>query len=568
MENWIVKDILIIFVLSIPIVLALQKLRLPPMLGFLVCGALIGPHGLGWIVNKQEIDILAEIGVALLLFSVGLEFSFQNIGKMRRYSILSGVFQILLTVLAGLLIAKWLGWSAYRGLYFGCILALSSTAVVMTTLFDHRMVDSIPGRFSTIILILQDLALIPMIILLQWWGTQEVGGTWQSGAFEAGKVLLLILFAIVFTRSLANWVFRIILSSRSREVFIITVISLALGLSWLTQQMGLTFAIGAFLGGVIIGATDYKHQALSEIQPFRYAFNSLFFVSIGMLVDFQFIQDNYLLVLLLVVMIPLLKTLITTIVMSGIGISLRIAVVTGIYLGQIGEFSFLLAYIGNAAGVIEPFFYNLIITTAAIAMLMTPLMMAKAPGLAKEIIKWPLLKRLARSSKERRWQRKAKAMKDHVIICGFGPLGKALGKILKEHNLLYLVLDLNPDTIDQMSSEHDNVFFGDGASEEILYQSGIDRAQLLAITVPDFLNSIAIIEHARRINPDILIITRSKYRNEVEQYYEAGANIVISEELEGGVEMGRYALRELGVRQAEVDDYISKIREFGSADFF
>jgi len=248
MENWILKDILIIFVLSIPLVLALQKLKLPPMVGFLICGALIGPHGLGWITNQQEIDILAEIGVALLLFSVGMEFSIKDNVEMRKHSLLSGFFQITLTVLAGLAIGKFLGWSTYRGLYFGCILSLSSTAVVMTTLFDHRMMDSIPGRFSTIILILQDLALIPMMILLQWWGAQESGATWQTGAIEAAKVLMLLLFVLLFTRSFANWVFRHILSSRSREVFIITVITLALGLSWLTQHMGLSFALGAFFG--------------------------------------------------------------------------------------------------------------------------------------------------------------------------------------------------------------------------------------------------------------------------------------------------------------------------------
>lgn len=456
----------------------------------------------------------------------------------------------------------------YRALYFGCILSLSSTAVVMSTLFEHRMLDSIPGRFATVILILQDLALIPMMVLLEWWGPQAQGATWQAAAFEAAKALLLILFVILFTRLLANWVLRGILRSRSREVFIITVVSVALGMAWLTEHMGLSFALGAFLGGLIIGATDYKHQALSEISPFRYAFNSLFFVTIGMLVDFAFIRENYMLVVALVILIPLLKTFITTGIMTVMGISLKVSLTTGIYLGQIGEFSFLLAYIGYGAGVIQPYFYKLIVTVAVLAMLMTPLMMAKAPSLAQWFGRLYFFRRFSPKARERRLEVRARKLKDHVIICGFGPLGKALGKILSEHKIPFLVLDLNPETIDKMSREYDHVFFGDGASEDILYKSGIERARMLAITVPDFLNSVAIIEHARRINPDIVIITRSRYRSEVEQYYEAGANIVVSEELESGIEMGRYALKELGVDEAHVDDYLAKIREFGSADFF
>jgi len=314
--------------------------------------------------------------------------------------------------------------------------------------------------------------------------------------------------------------------------------------------------------------TPYKYQALSDISPFRYCFNSIFFVSIGMLLNFTFITEHFAIVFLLILLIPLLKTLITAGVVRLSGFSTSVAMVVGISLGQIGEFSFLLAYLGQRAGVIEPFFYQLVVAVAVVSMLMTPLMITQAPHLSEIFLKLFKLQRLTLDKRKQELQEKAKGIDNHVIICGFGPLGQTFGRILKEHQVPYLVLELNPETIEHLQRQDENVFFGDGASEEILYHSGIERARLLAITVPDYLNNAAIIYHARKINPTIRIITRAKYRNEVEKLYAAGADVVISEELEGGLEMGKFALREVGIADEELDATIAKVREFGSADFF
>jgi CPA2 family monovalent cation:H+ antiporter-2 len=318
----------------------------------------------------------------------------------------------------------------------------------------------------------------------------------------------------------------------------------------------------------MIGGTEFKYQTLSEISPFRYCFNSIFFVSIGMMLQLEFLVDNLYLVLLLAVLVPFLKMIVTTVVVALVRIPLRLAMVVGISLAQIGEFSFLLAYTGQKFGAINPFFSELIVTTAVICMIITPFMVRYAPNIADKVIHLPGFRYFARSEQEKMAEAESDVLTKHVIVCGFGPLGETFGKILKEHKIPYIVLELNPRTIKRIKRKQERVFFGDGASEEILYRCGIERAQLLAITVPDYLNSAAIIQQARMINPDIRIITRAKYRNEVDKLYDAGADIVVSEELEGGIEMGRYALNEVGIPPEEIDAFLGKVREFGSADFF
>ncbi len=562
MGQLILIDILIIFTLSVPLILLLNKLKVPTILGFLLTGALIGPEGLGWIADSDQINILAEIGVALLLFSVGLEFSFGNL-RVQWKSLTSGSLQITLTFMAGVGIGHLLGWNWIQGIYFGCILALSSTAVVMTTLSDQHSIDSLPGRYSTTILILQDLALIPMLVLLHFLGLQESAGHLAGNGvmLNIGQAVLFLLFVFVAIRYLGPWFFGHILRTGRREIFTISIIVIALGLAWMTHRLGLSFALGAFIGGTIIGSTPYKYQALSEISPFRYTFNSLFFVSIGMLVNFDFIRDNYALVLLLVCLIPLLKTVIVTTVLYFIGDSLRNAMTVGIHLGQIGEFSFLIAYLGKTAGVLELSFYELVVATAVIAMFMTPLMMRSAPAIANFMVGLPGVRFFAQRKRLQQLHEKAKELSDHVIICGYGPFARQLGNILRQHHVPYLILDFSPEIFDKQATDFENIVYEEGTSADSLHRGGIDRARILVITVPDLLNSLAIISAARAIAPDLPIFTRCKYENEVKLHYEAGADIVVAEELEGGTEMGGHILRNMGRSHKEVEAFLNKLRQ-------
>ncbi len=569
MAHPIFYDILLIFLLAIPVVLLGHLFRLPSIIGFLATGALIGPYGIGLIHDSHQINILAEVGVTLLLFTVGLEFSLVTLKKLKYQSLFGALLQIGGTFLVGALIGQLLNWSLYQSVYFGCLLTLSSTALVIGIMLHHKMLDSVSGQLSTSYLIMQDLALIPMIIILPIFAlTRAVAVEWTPLLSEAGQALFVILLIAILGRILAQKILHVIFRSRSRELFIVTIVVIALGMAWLTHMLGLSPALGAFLGGLMIGGTEYKYQAHTEISSFRYCFNSIFFVSIGMLLNFEFVIDHFGLVLLFAIMIPVIKLVITTLSTWVVGIPLRLSIVVGISLAQIGEFSFLLAYTGQKVGAISPVFYELIVATAVISMIITPVLVNQAPHVADWLIHLPGFRHFARSEQEELAAEESETLSEHVIICGFGPLGETFGKILKEHRIPYIVLELNPQTIEKIRLSQDPVFFGDGASEEILYKCGIERARMLAITVPDYLNSAAIIQQARKLNPNIRIITRAKYRNEVDKLYDAGADIVISEELEGGVEMGRYALNEVGIDPDSVTTYINRVREFGSADFF
>jgi CPA2 family monovalent cation:H+ antiporter-2 len=569
LANLVFRDILIIFFTAIPVILVLKIVRLPPLIGFILTGALIGPSGLGLIHESQRIEILAEIGVTLLLFSVGLEFSLSAFSNLKTYVLKGGLLQIAGCILMGSLIGMLLGGNFYQVLYLGCVIALSSTAVVLTSLLDRRLQDSLQGRISTGILILQDLAVIPMIVFLP---SITLGGkTIEFGVnilWSFGRITLLLGLVYLFIRYLSEPILRRISRAQSRELFLMTVICFALGMAWLTHKIGLSFALGAFLGGLMIAGTEYQIEAFSEIAPFRYAFSIIFFVSIGMLVDLRFLMNHFLTVLLLVLLVPTLKMAVTTGALLLSKAPLRLGLNVGILLGQIGEFSLLLASMGKAAGVLDFAFYQYVLTIATVTMLATPIMTPLAVPLAERIARLPGIRKLSLTSEQEKLQSQVASFSDHVILCGFGPLGSAIAHLLDQHQISYVILELNSETIQRIRALQKNIFFGDGTSEEILFKSGIERARLLVITIPDFFNNVASVKQARRLNPEVAIITRAKYRSEVASLYDAGADIVVSEELEGGIEMGRYALEKLGVPPEEADSYIRKIREFGSADFF
>lgn len=543
-------DVLIIFAVAIPVVLLFHRMKLPPMVGFLVTGTLIGPTGIGLIKDAEQIQRLAEIGVTLILFSAGLEFSFKNLKSIKRYGLYGGVLQVVATIGAGLLMGILMGWPPRLGLFFGCLMALSSTAIVLIGLYQYRMTDSLQGQIATAILIVQDLAVIPMLVFIPAFVTgEDLQSLWPlvgSKLLLATLIILAVAFVICYV---ANPFFERIAQSRSRELFLITVITLAVGMAWFTNRYGLSMALGAFLAGIIVGGTRFQLQALSEISPFRYCFNSLFFTSIGMLISVDVFRESWGLILLLVVLIPLLKGFITSAVLTVLGLPLRLALTIAICLGQIGEFSFLLAYFGNNLGVIDHSFYQLIIVVAALLMMITPFMLAHSNRMANTLSMLPLLRRWSQTKDELLLEDKVQEYSDHVVICGFGPIGEILGRILSHHRIPFVVLELNPKTVERLTDLGQDAFYGDGASEEILYHCGLERARLLAITTPDYMNSAAIIQQARVLNPNVQIMTRAKYRQQIDDLYAAGANVVVSEEDEVGSALSVHALAMLGIPQ-------------------
>jgi monovalent cation:H+ antiporter-2, CPA2 family len=567
MSHTILQDILIIFITAIPVAYIFHRIHLPPIIGLIATGMLIGPFGLGWVVDVNRIDLLTMIGITLLLFSIGLEFSFKSLSEIKKVTFIGGLAQVVVTAALAASVGLAFGLRLPDGIMIGCIVALSSTAIVLYIFQQKRWIDSPHGRVAAGILIFQDLSTIPMLALLPLLTATSIV-TWAH--LDLGTALAKIVFIIVvffgFGKYLLPHLLHHVTLTRSKELFLLTILVLALGMSYLTNWLGLSFALGAFLGGLMISETDFRFHAVSEISPFKYVFIGLFFVSIGMMFDFSFVLRHIGPVITLLLAVIVGKALIITVIVFLLRYPLSVALIVGLSLGQIGEFSLLVALIGSKSGLLSDFLYNLTISGAIFTILLTPVLITIAPRIGGWIEK---------ALPFNRWRCGARAkdidaahMKNHAIICGFGPLGSSVGYILEQASIDYLVLELNPSTVRRIREKMKPVFLGDGASPEILYQSGIERAAIMAITAPDYMNSMAIIKQARALNPKIKIITRAKFRNQVQDLYAAGADIVISEELEAGIEMGRYLLLELGINESTIDEYIMGIRAFGSADFF
>lgn len=566
MSHSIIADILIIFLSAVPVAYVFHRLKLPPIIGFLVTGALIGPAGLGLVEDAERIDLLAEVGVALLVFSLGLEFSLKNFGDIKAVSIGGGLVQIASTIAVTAALAVLFGMGPAEGIFLGCILSLSSTAIVYYLLSQKRLVDSPFGRISVGILILQDLSVVLMIAFLPFLAMTSLD--WPGIFAATVSAAFLISLSIIGGKFVLPHILHHVMLTRSKELFLISVLVLALGFSYLGSVLGFSLALGAFLAGLMVSETEFRFHALSEIAPLRYCFNGLFFVSIGMLFNPAILLQNWWWIPVIVAGIPLAKSLITSLAVFFFRYPVSVSIMSGLALSQVGEFSFILALAGRHAGILSGPVYNFVIDAAFVTILITPVVMSLSTRAASFMERvFPFLK--ARCSR-RAAEIDVKHLSGHVIICGFGPLGSSIGHILEQAGRKYVVLELNPATVRKMRSTgaDRHVYLGDGASAEILYQSGIERAEVLAITAPDYMNSVAIIKQARMMSQNIKIITRAKFRSQVDDLYAAGADIVISEELEAGIEMGRYTLLNMGVDESTIEQYTQVIRAFGSADFF
>lgn len=562
MDVAIFKDILLIFAVSLVLVLLTNRLHLPSLVGFILSGALLGPYGLKWITNYDHILILSEVGVIFLLFSVGLEFSLERLKKTTLSLLLGGTTQVLSTAALGFLFCHMIGFTIPQSLLFGCIFSLSSTAAVLRAIEGKGRLDTPIGRIGTSILLYQDLIIIPMLLLLPF----TFGAHLSHGVLdETGPIFLKSvtgLFVLwIFQRYVLQRLFLWVGRTKSQELSIIFVLMLGLGIAWMFHRLGFSYILGAFIAGLLISTTPYVTHTQTQIAPFHYAFSSLFFASLGMMIDFSFVVQFPLIFLLFFFGILLLKTITGTISVLILRYPITIALPVGILTSQIGELSYLLALIGQKQGVIGDNLFHFIITIAGTTLLVTPFLAKWAFQTAQQISHW-------KDFKDNIGQDIKLPLKNHAIVCGFGPLGQALCGIMDRKKIDYLIVELNPKTIADLIHRNIPAVFGDGASPEILFHCNIESAKVLAIVIPDYLDSLKIIEHAKKLNPDIFIITRSKYRDLVDNLYEAGADVVISEELEGGIEIGRALLHFLKVPDLEIRELMEEIRAFGSADFF
>lgn len=558
MESELLKSLVVIFGASALVVFLLHKLKIPSIVGFLIAGTIIGPHGIGLIKDARSVELMAEIGVILLLFTIGIELSMARLSRMKKAVIGGGGIQVLLTItLAG--IAAYLATGhTNQSVFFGFLIALSSTAIVLKVLAEKGETDSPHGRIMVGILIFQDLCIVPLMLLipaLSGEGIEAIDIT-----IKIGKAVLLIAVVLFSARWIVPELLRQVVRTRIRELFITTIILLCLGIALLTSRFGLSLALGAFLAGLIISESEYAHQATSDILPFKDSFIGLFFVSIGMLMDIGYMSDNCLKIAVAVILIFGLKAVTGTISALAIGSPLRSSLTAGLGLAQIGEFSFVLAVAGKALGLITEDFYQVFLSSSVITMIMTPFILKSAPSISGWITSRRLIKRISSIKKISEGEGFPKKRHGHVIIVGFGLNGRNLAKVLKEAEIPYIVLEMNSDTVREMKKKGEPIYYGDGTSRELLHKLGIEKAKLLVIAISDPASTRGIVSIARHENPDIYIIVRTRYLVEVDDLRMLGANEVIPEEFETSIEIFSRVLHKYNFPANVIMDMVDKIR--------
>lgn len=550
----ILRDLTVVLAIATGLALLFGKLRLSVIPAFLAGGAILGPTGAGLVSEPAMVEVLAEIGVAMFLFTIGLDLSISRLGKMPRRILWAGAAQVLVTVLCALAALAIFGVPVPEALFVGFVLSLSSTAIVLKVYGDRVEMDTSQGRISLGILVFQDLAAIPMMLLIvplrQWEGAQAqaVLLTLVKAAGAVGALLLLARFVI-------PRLLREVVKLNSRDVLAMTVLLVCLGTAFLARQIGLSLGMGAFLAGMVISESDYVHEIAAQIMPFRDVLIGVAFISFGMLLDLPFAARRLPLVLLVTVGVVLLKAIAAGAAIRVLGYTWRVATVAAVGLVQIGEFSFLLLSEGYRAGLIAAAPYDILLAATVLTMTATPLLMNAAPALGWKMEGW--FRRLG-SARDAAGDEPGlrPAFENHVIIAGYGMNGRNLARVLRATHLPYVVVEINDALVREGKEAGEPMLFGDVNSPAILERAGIEKALILVLAISDPMATRRAVAVARRANPALFILVRTRYVADLDDLLFLGASAVIPEEFETSVEifarvLAEYHVPEHIIRQQE-----------------
>lgn len=538
-------DLVIIFAVALVVVSALRRLRLPAIAGFIVAGVLVGPHAFRLIADSHDVEVLAEIGVVLLLFGIGLELSLERVRRLWRPVLLGGALQVGLTLGTGALVARAMGLDTGPAIFLGCLVAVSSTAVVLRGLASRGELDAPHGRFALGILIFQDLAVVPMALSIPLLaGLAEGTGAALSSLATGFAVLagVLLLARLVVPRLLEA-----VARMRQRDLFVLAVFLICFGTAWAVAAAGISLALGAFLAGLVVSGSVYRHQAMAELIPLREVLASVFFVSVGMLLDPRLMVSEAGTIAGLFAAIVLGKALLITATASALRLPPRTALLTGTALAQVGEFAFVLMRAAAGKGLMpgaleEPFTVAVILSMAV-----TPLVLAAGPHIAAGVDRFGWLGRRldVRTPGE---TAAAGDLSGHVVIAGYGLGGIEVAVALRACGFTGVVLDLNPENVRRAAADGFVACFGDVTSEEVLEQLGIHRARALVVSVNDTDAALRGVRNARRLSPGLRIVGRTTYASDADRLRTAGADIVVAAESAAAADLRETVLAECGAR--------------------
>lgn len=565
MEIPILQDIAIIFGISILVLYICDKIHLPPIIGFLFTGTLIGPHGLHLIKSEHEVEILAEIGVVLLLYTIGLELSFKELLRSKKAVLLGGSLQVLITIFVIFGIANAFGYTTGEAIFFGFLVALSSTAIVLGIFQAKDEVHTPHGKNVLAILIFQDIVMVIMMLLtpLLKGGDSNIA---LSLALLLLKTVAIIGLVIVSTKYIVPYILYRIAKGKNEEMFLLSIVSICLLVAWGSSSVGLSLGLGAFLAGLIISESEYSLRALGSVLPFRSVFLSFFFVSVGTLFNISFLGQNLFLILGLAVSVLFIKISVLFLVGGILKLPLRVTIILSLSLGQIGEFSFLLSRMGIESGLLNDHNYQLFLSVAILSMGLTPLMVFLAPRLADYVMTWPLPEKLKVGLAPMSLmtpQPNEGQLKEHLLIIGFGLNGRLLAKTAKEASIPYTILEMNASTVREEREKGQPILYGDSTQETVLKHAHIQNAFVVVIAISDIKATRRIVELVRKLNPKCYIIARTRFVLEVDRLMKLGANMVVPVEFEAALSIQKDVLTHYLIPPNEIDRFMDRVREDG-----
>jgi len=552
LELVLLGDIVLILGLSMAVVLVCHRLRIPTIIGFLLTGAVAGPHSLGLVADAHQVETLSELGVVLLLFTIGLEFSVRELNRMRTPILVGGAVQVFATLTAVWAGSRVMGLASGPALFMGFLGALSSTAIVLKVLQEKAEVDSAHGRATLAILIFQDLIAVVMLLAAPLLTGAEGRSGLGWGPVLKGLVAVAALAAAY--QWIAPRLLNTVAGTRSRELFTITIAVILLGVAWLTAWAGLSLALGAFAAGLIVAESRYSHQTIGSVLPLRDLFTSLFFVSVGMLLDLGFLVQHPGWVAAGALAVMAGKTLLAGAAALILRYPVRVALAVGLMLSQVGEFSFVLARAGLDLELIGQETFQLMLVVSVVTMLLTPLMMALGSRAARQVPPgW-----LAGQPRET-----PEVTDGHLVVIGYGINGRNVARAAQAAGIPFLVVEMNPATVKGEEARGVPIICGDAVNRAVLEHSGLERARALVVTVADPVATRRVVATARSIHPGLYIIARTRFLQELEVLAELGANEVIPEEYETSVEIFARVLRRFFVPQEEIEVLVAQLRSEG-----
>jgi K+:H+ antiporter len=543
-EVHFLEELLIVLTVTISIVFLFQKLRVPAIVGFLLVGVIIGPGGLGLIKNVDQVETLADIGVVLLLFTIGIEFSLESFVAMQRRIIWAGFLQVFATISLVLVIALSLGASPGVGVFYGFLVTMSSTAIVLRIFNDRGETNSIQGRLASGMLLFQDLCIVPMMLMVPFLA-QSGKGSLLGVAWAIVKSLLALALIVWAARKLLPRLLHQVALVRNREIFILFVVLVCLGTAWLSYVAGLSLALGALIAGLVISESELSHQVVADVLPLRDCFSGIFFISIGMLLNPEMLRQDWFTPLLEFGVMVSIKALVILVIFWRLYRSIRLGIILGLSLAQIGEFSFILAKAGIGHNLLSTVEEQTFLAASILSMIATPFLIQSSHGIADRLTRQMHREDERRPAAERTTE--TGGIEGHVIIVGYGLNGHNLARVLRESGIPYQVLELDPELVRAGKAAGEPINFGDGTRTDILEQVGISRARVLVIAISDPTATARIVSQARRLRSDLSIIVRTRYVAEIERLYRLGANQVIPEEFETSVEIFARVLQEYHV---------------------